>query len=356
MDVEERPPVDHARLRKAREDQRLVVERVFAAARADAAQTEARALAAKECAQACEASRRAAAADRGEFYAAVGQLTTVATYERVADLWLEPTKDEQGNPLDKWTCDSCGQVNQFREAPRCCTACGRPRESAGTDPATRSVRRSRLFEERKALLEAELRELTATVAATKPIAVRRGACCRMVKAVDAALTWLDTLTKPMGSAEIDAMCAAQRATLEEARAEYAAASPLAQARAAAKRAYLQAKGVVLYVRKAENADLLFQAEHVGQETLHAQRTAENAFVQKTLSEGATASEAKDTLLGAELQVVVAARFADAGETRRAVAAQRADLSKQKEELLIQIAETQPLVDEYRLAFKRLVRL
>ena len=117
----------------------------------------------------------------------MGQLTTIATYERVDDLWLEPTKDERGNPLDEWTCDRCGQVMQFRDAPRCCTACGRPRESAGTDPATRAVRRSRLFEERKAMLEAELRELTATVAATKPVAVQRGACCRMVKAVDSAL-------------------------------------------------------------------------------------------------------------------------------------------------------------------------
>ncbi len=220
-----------------------------------------------ECAQACEAGRRAAAADRGEFYSAVGQMKMISTYERVADLWLEPTKDEQGNPLDAWTCDRCKQVNQFREAPRCCTACGLPRESAGTDPATRAVRRTCLFEERKALLEAELRELAATVAATKPIAVQRGACSRMVKAVDAALAWLDTLTKPMGRVEIDAMCTAQRATLKNACAEYAAESPLAQARAAAKRAYLQAKGVVLYVRKDENADLLFQAEHVDQEAL-----------------------------------------------------------------------------------------
>jgi hypothetical protein len=313
-------------------------------------------LTAMECAQACEAGRRAAAADRGEFYSAVGQLTMIAGYERVADLWLEPTKDEQGTPLDAWTCDSCGQVNQFRDAPRCCTACGRPRESAGTDPATRAVRRTRLFEEHKALLEAELRELTAAVAATKPIAVQRGACCRMIKAVDAALDWLDTLGKPMGSAEIDAMCTAQRATLKTACAEYAAASPLAQARAAAKRAYLQAKGVALYVRKDENADLLFQTEHVEQEALDAQRTAENLFVQKTLSDGATASEAKDRLLKAELQVIVGAWFACAGDTTRAVAAQRADLSKQKEDLLIQIAEMQPLVDEYRLAFKRLVRL
>lgn len=353
--VEERP-VDQEKLRKAREDQRLVVQRILVDARAEAAKAEARILTAQECDQACEAARRAAAADRGEFHSAVGRLTTIATYERVADLWLEPTKDQLGNPLDEWVCESCGQVNQFREAPRCCTACGRPRESAGTDLATRVVRRSRMFEERKALLEAELRERVATVAATKPVAVQRGACCRMVKAVDTALAWLDTLTKPMGSADIDIMCATQRAWVEKARAECAAAASLAQARAGAKRAYLQAKGVAMYARKEENTPLLFQAEHLQQESLDAQRTAEHAFVQKTLSEGAVVSKAKDALLAAEVQAVVGARFKGAGDTRRAVSAQRADLRKQKETLLIQIAEMQPLVDEYRLAFKRLVRL
>ena len=348
-------PVDEEALRKAREDQRLVVQRLFAAARADAAQTEAGVLAAEECVQACEATSRCAAADHGEFCTAVGRLAAIATYERVADLWLEPPKDERGNPIDDWTCDSCGQVNQFADAPRCCTACGRPRESAGSDPATRTVRRNRLYEERKALLEAQLRELTATVAATKPVAVQRGACCRMVKAVDTTLDWLDTLTKPMGKADIDAMCAAQQDTLEKARAECEAAAPLARARAAAKRAYMQAKGVVFYVREPENEPVLFQEETVDQDALNAQRAAENTFIQKTLSEGATVGAAKDALLAAQLQAVVGARFADAGETRRAVAAQRADMNEHKEEMLIQIAEMQPLVDEYRLAFKRLVR-
>ena len=63
--------------------------------------------------------------------------------------------------------------------------------------------------------------------------------------------------------------------------------------------------------------------------------------------------AKNLLVAAQLQVVVGARFAGAGETRRAVAAQRADLSERKGSLIVKIAELAPLVDLYRLAFKRL---
>lgn len=290
--VEEREDsrIEAERRRKAAEDARLVVERLCDSARADAARTEAGVLAAEECVQDCEASSRCAAADHGEFCTAVGALTAVATYERIADLWVNAPTDEDGNQIDEWLCDSCGMANQYHEAPRCCTACGRPRESAGADPATRAVRRSKLYEERKALLEAELRELTATVAASKPIAVERGACCRMVKAVDASLGWLDTLTKPMGSAEIEAMCAAQSAALAKASTEAAAAAPLARARAASKRAYLQAKGQIFYIREPENAPVFFQQETAEAEAVRAHKAAENVFIQKTLSEGASVSE------------------------------------------------------------------